>query len=133
MCPVCHKKLKQNLKFDSKERFEALAEVCERLGFDDEAKVYRKLLKDVAMSGIQATSRSSSVSSRASNVSNRRGGAQAAGSRNVFQSRLNEHRSAADRMRNATSTDARPAFGSASPARVTGVVKKNSSKKAIWK
>ena len=54
LCPVCQKKLKQNLKFDSAERFERLADVCEQLGFDEEAAVYRKLLKDTAESGIVA-------------------------------------------------------------------------------
>ena len=46
-----------------------MASVCERLGFDEEAAVYRKILKDVAKSGIESHSRGSSVSSRASNVS----------------------------------------------------------------
>ena len=54
LCPVCQKKLKQNLKFDSKERFERLAEVCEQLGFDEEAAVYRKILSDTEKSGIKA-------------------------------------------------------------------------------
>ena len=52
LCPVCQKKLKQNLRFDSQVRFEGLLDVCEELGFDDEAAVYRKLLDDVCKSGL---------------------------------------------------------------------------------
>ena len=50
LCPCCQKKLKQNLKFDSGERFRRLAEVCDQLGFDEEAAVYRKILADSASS-----------------------------------------------------------------------------------
>ena len=50
LCPVCMKKLKQNLKFDSGARFERLAEVCDQLGFAEEAAVYRKILSDCATS-----------------------------------------------------------------------------------
>lgn len=53
LCSVCHKKLKQNLKFDSSERFRRLADVCDELGFDEEAAVYRKLLQDFEASGIK--------------------------------------------------------------------------------
>ena len=45
LCPVCQKKLKQNLKFDSKERIELMSEVTEELGFYQESKIYSKLLK----------------------------------------------------------------------------------------
>ena len=51
LCPVCQRKLKQNLKFDSATRFEKLAEVCDKLGFDDEAAVYRKILADAQTFG----------------------------------------------------------------------------------
>ena len=44
LCPVCIKKLKQNLKFDTKSRFEELAQVCDELGFNDEAKIYRSII-----------------------------------------------------------------------------------------
>ena len=33
-------------------RFEGLLDVCEELGFDDEAAVYHKLLDDVSKSGL---------------------------------------------------------------------------------
>ena len=46
MCPVCTKKLKQNLNFDTGARFERLAEVCDQLGFTEEAAIYRKILSD---------------------------------------------------------------------------------------
>ena len=46
LCPVCHKKLKQNINFDSIERFEKLTEACQQLGFADEEAIYRKLLAD---------------------------------------------------------------------------------------
>ena len=46
LCPVCQKKLKQNLNFDSGARFERLAEVCDELGFTEEAAIYRKILTD---------------------------------------------------------------------------------------
>ena len=52
LCSVCHKKLKQNIKFDSKERFEHLIQVCDTLGFTDEADIYRKLIVDCAASKI---------------------------------------------------------------------------------
>ena len=48
LCPVCTKKLKENLKFDTGARFERLAEVCDELGFADEAAIYRKILADTA-------------------------------------------------------------------------------------
>ena len=67
LCPVCHKKLKQNLKFDSGLRFERLAEVCDTLGFADEAAIYRKLLTDSASSA----SGSSLVNGRAPPASRR--------------------------------------------------------------
>ena len=51
MCPVCTKKLKQNLKFDTGARFERLAEVCDELGFSDEAAIYRKILSDSVAAG----------------------------------------------------------------------------------
>ena len=54
LCSVCTKKLKQNLGFDSSERFRRLAVACDKLGFDEEAAIYRKLLKDCADSGIVA-------------------------------------------------------------------------------
>ena len=54
LCPVCQRKLKQNLKFDSTERFTKLMKVCEELGFVEEAAVYSKLLKDCNESGIVA-------------------------------------------------------------------------------
>ena len=54
LCPVCTKKLKQNIKFDTKERFQKLAAACDALGFADEAAIYRKLIKDCAASGIKA-------------------------------------------------------------------------------
>ena len=44
LCPVCLKKLKQNLKFDTAARFTGLAKVCDELGFTEEAKVYRALI-----------------------------------------------------------------------------------------
>ena len=51
LCPVCQKKLKQNLKFDSGARFERLAEACDQLGFTEEAAIYRKILSDAASAG----------------------------------------------------------------------------------
>jgi len=57
LCPVCHKKLKQNLKYDSMTRFESLAEACEELGIDKEAAIYRKLIEDCKESGIFAKSK----------------------------------------------------------------------------
>jgi len=39
-CPVCLKKLKRNLNFDVRKRYENLIKVCKELGFDEEAKVY---------------------------------------------------------------------------------------------
>ena len=44
LCPVCLKKLKSNLKFDTEARFTKLAETCEELGFVAEAQVYRSLI-----------------------------------------------------------------------------------------
>ena len=58
LCPVCHRKLMQNLKFDSATRFTKLAEVCDTLGFTEEASIYCKLLTDAGNSGITAVPRS---------------------------------------------------------------------------
>ena len=44
LCPVCLKKLKSNLKFDVKERYEKLLAVCNELGLHEEAKVYAAIL-----------------------------------------------------------------------------------------
>ena len=44
LCPVCLKKLKQNLKFDTSERFKKLAAVCDELGFSEEANVYKAIV-----------------------------------------------------------------------------------------
>ena len=57
MCPVCLRKLKQNLNFDCKARFEALIAVCDEIGFKEEAAVYRKLISDAAVSGIKVAPR----------------------------------------------------------------------------
>lgn len=54
LCTVCHKKLKLNCKFDSKQRFLSLAAACDQLAFADEASIYRKLIADLASSGISA-------------------------------------------------------------------------------
>ena len=54
LCTVCHKKLKQNLGFDSSKRLKSLADACDKLGFAEEAGIYRKLLRDCAASGIGA-------------------------------------------------------------------------------
>jgi len=54
LCPVCHKKLKQNLQFDSIERFEKLAAACKKLGFTEEEAIYQKIIKDCKESGIKA-------------------------------------------------------------------------------
>ena len=51
------KKLKQNLNFDCTKRFTALAKACDELGFDEQAAIYRKILKDAAASGIIARPR----------------------------------------------------------------------------
>ena len=53
MCACCTKKLKQNLKFDTAVRFQRLAAVCDELGFDDEAAVYRKLLTDAGQPTVE--------------------------------------------------------------------------------
>lgn len=44
------------MKFDATERFERLAQVCDELGFDEEAAVYRKLIADASESGIKVKS-----------------------------------------------------------------------------
>ena len=53
MCACCTKKLKQNLKFDTAVRFQRLAKVCDELGFDEEAAVYRKLLTDAGQPTVE--------------------------------------------------------------------------------
>ena len=58
LCPVCQRKLQQNLKFDATERFTRLADACDSLGFDEEAAIYRKLIHDAETSGIVATPKS---------------------------------------------------------------------------
>ena len=45
LCPVCLKKLKYNIKFDTEARFTKLAEVCDEIGFSEEAKIYRALIE----------------------------------------------------------------------------------------
>ena len=57
LCSVCHKKLQCNLKFDSTERFEKLAEVCKKLGFAEEEAIYKKLIADCKASGIKPQKR----------------------------------------------------------------------------
>ena len=44
LCPVCLKKLKYNIKFDTEARFNQLANVCDEIGFSEEAKIYRALI-----------------------------------------------------------------------------------------
>ena len=44
-CPICVKKLKANLKFDTAERYKKLIQVSKELGFDTEAKIYQGLLE----------------------------------------------------------------------------------------
>jgi len=40
-CPVCLKKLKRNLNFDVKTRYENLIKVCTELGFNEEVAIYK--------------------------------------------------------------------------------------------
>lgn len=47
LCPVCQKKLKLNLRFDCAKRFRNLQKVCQELGFDDEAAIYKRLIERV--------------------------------------------------------------------------------------
>jgi archaemetzincin len=44
LCPVCHRKFQEAIKFDSLERFEALRKVCVELGLTEEVEFYQKLL-----------------------------------------------------------------------------------------
>ena len=44
LCPVCLCKLKLNIKFDTRERFEHLIRVCNELGFISEAQTYQQML-----------------------------------------------------------------------------------------
>ena len=44
LCPVCLAKLKMNLKFDCKERFEKLVEISQKIGFHDKVARYSELL-----------------------------------------------------------------------------------------
>ena len=44
LCPVCLKKLKYHLKFDTRTRLNDLAKVCDELGFTEEAQIYRALI-----------------------------------------------------------------------------------------
>jgi len=46
LCPVCYKKLKRNVKFDTVERMKGLIEVCTELGFNKEAKLYTQFLAE---------------------------------------------------------------------------------------
>ena len=57
LCPVCTKKLKSNLKFDCKERYNEILKVCKELGFLEQAAIYQKLLDGAAASGIKARPR----------------------------------------------------------------------------
>mmetsp|Transcript_22039 Transcript_22039/g.27076 ORF Transcript_22039/g.27076 Transcript_22039/m.27076 type:complete len:211 (-) Transcript_22039:169-801(-) len=66
LCAVCHKKLKCNLRFDSIERFERLAEACEQLGFEEESAIYKKLIADCAASGIKATKAAPTIANQSS-------------------------------------------------------------------
>ena len=43
-CPVCLKKLKKNLGFDVKARYENLIKVCTELGFTEEVQIYKEIL-----------------------------------------------------------------------------------------
>ena len=52
--PVCQKKLKVFLNFDSAERLNALRDVCNKLGFTEEEEIYAGILRDVAEADIKA-------------------------------------------------------------------------------
>ena len=69
MCPVCQKKLQQNLKFDVVKRFEGLKKVCDELGFDEESAIYSTLLKRISESNIKP--KTPEVSTRTTGFSNR--------------------------------------------------------------
>lgn len=43
-CPVCLKKLHCQLKFNTRERYQKLLEVTKSLGFDEEVKIYERIL-----------------------------------------------------------------------------------------
>lgn len=44
LCAICLLKLKLNIKFDTKQRFEALAEASRQIGFESKAAQYELLL-----------------------------------------------------------------------------------------
>ena len=46
LCPVCLAKLKMNIKFDCLQRYQRMAHVCGTLGFEEERKIYVKILND---------------------------------------------------------------------------------------
>ena len=44
LCPVCHRKLQQNIKFVARDRFEQMEKVCKELGFEQQRKYYKDKL-----------------------------------------------------------------------------------------
>ena len=62
------KKLKSNLKFGTEQRLLGLADVCDKLGFDEEAKVYRGLIEAAKNSRARSRSRSPANPGRASAI-----------------------------------------------------------------
>ena len=90
LCPVCHKKLQQNIKFDSTERFEKLAAACKQLGFDEEAAIYYKLIADAKKSGIKA--RNPSANSAANSSANSRLNNRLAAANNAANNNNNQQR-----------------------------------------
>jgi len=46
LCPICYKKLKRNIKFNTEDRMNALIEVCTELEFTKEANLYKTLLAE---------------------------------------------------------------------------------------
>ena len=45
LCPICLKKLKLNIKFDTRERYTNMMRVCQKLGLVEEASHYATLLE----------------------------------------------------------------------------------------
>ena len=44
LCPICLAKLKMNIKFDCRERYQKLIEISEELNFMKDVKIYEDIL-----------------------------------------------------------------------------------------
>ena len=53
MCPMCLFKLRQNIKFDTRKRYEALLDAAEKCGFPEQVTAIQEVLENASTEEVE--------------------------------------------------------------------------------